>query len=189
MAAAQSRDIVVQPTGTVARFFWGMSYLFKGGRFVRRHRQLVPWCLAPVVTALVLIGGFMVGASRGLHWMAERLAGHGLAAGVLYFFLLIFVGGAVVYFGLVTVASLAAGPFCGLLAERAEALATGAPGPKQSLGEVVAEVVRGVAHAVARTALYLAVALPLTVVTLMLPPLGPLVVGVQFRGDRAVSGL
>jgi CysZ protein len=185
MAAAQSREIVVQPTGVVARFFWGMSHLLKGGRFVARHRRLVPWCLGPVLTALVLIGAFMVWASRGLSWMAERLAGHGLGAGVLYFFLMAFVGVAVLYFGLVTVASLAAGPFCGLLAERAEALATGVPGPKQSLGEVAAEVLRGVVHALGRTALYLAVTLPLTVVTLMLPPLGPLVVGVQF----GVSGL
>ncbi|HEX2572251.1 MAG TPA: EI24 domain-containing protein [Polyangia bacterium] len=180
MTAAQSREIVVQPTGTVARFFWGMSYLPKGGRYVLRHRSLVPWCLGPVLTAIVLLGAFMVLASRGISWMSERLAGHGLGAGVLYFFLMAFVGVAVLYFGLVTVASLAAGPFCGLLAERVEALATGEPGPKQSLGAMAAEVVRGVVHALARTGLYLAVTLPLTVVTLLLPPLGPLVVVVQF---------
>jgi CysZ protein len=185
MAAAQSREIVVQPTGSMARFFWGMSYLVKGGRFVGRHRQLVPWCLGPVLMALVLLGGFMVWASHGVSWIAERLGGHGLGAGVLYFFLMAFVGIALLYFGLVTAASLAAGPFCGLLAERVEALATGEPGPRQSLGAMAAEVLRGVVHALWRTALYLGVTLPLTVVTLVLPPLGPLVVAVQF----GVSGL
>ena len=149
----------------------GARALPRGARFLLRHPRLLLLAAAPVVTsglaALALVGV----AVEWLRSLGERwTAGHGLLA-ALWTILLVLAGLLVGYLLLLALLAVTAAPFCGLLAERVIELEGGRPLPALSVGGFVVELLRGALHALLRLAGYLAVALPLSLLALLLPPL------------------
>ena len=149
----------------------GAHALPRGGRFLLRHPRLLLLAAAPVVTsglaALALVGV----AIEWLRGLGERwTAGHGLLA-ALWTILLLLGGLLAGYVLILALLAVTAAPFCGLLAERVIELDGGRRLPPLSVAGFVLEALRGALHAVLRLAAYLAIALPLYLLGLLLPPL------------------
>lgn len=174
-----STSAAIPATGAFRRFGVGMGYPWKGLGFLGRHPQLIPLCIGPVIVAALGLAGLATLASRLATWVAQWV-GHGWLAAVVYFLVMVFVVSALVYFGLVVVASIAASPFCSIIAERVEALATGTPLPPQPWGEILREALRGLGHALLRTLVFLAVTLPFSLIGLFISPLAPFLMVMQF---------
>src|SRR5438067_2297200 len=124
--------------GPWQRFGAGMSYPWRGARLVGRNPRLWPLCLGPVAT----VTGVVALGFSGVSYLAGALLGHGSShswlgriVGAVVALLLFVVYFTLVYFLFAALVSLAASPFCALIAEKAEALATGRPAPVRSLGE------------------------------------------------------
>jgi CysZ protein len=168
-------------TSAFTRFGRGMTYLFKGAGFVGKHPRLLPLCVGPVLTSIILVLLLIIGANWGVSYLSQRWGGgHGVWAGVIYILLMIFVVAALVFLGAVVLLSLAASPFCSLISERTEALATGKPVPSQSWGQIFTESLRGIGHALIRVFCYLALTLPLSALGFFLSPIAPVFLILQF---------
>ncbi|MSP62609.1 MAG: hypothetical protein EXR72_20220 [Myxococcales bacterium] len=161
--------------GAFGRFFHAAGFPFRGIGFAFAHPGLLPLCFAPIVTTLVAVALLFGGAMR----LASSLASYfGSGHGWLVMALLALVIGLVLlgigYIGFVVVLSLANAPFCSLLSERVEALATGRPAPSRGVIGILIEAGRGLLHALLRVVVYLAISLPLWLVNLIIPPLAPI---------------
>jgi CysZ protein len=136
-------------------FAKGVHDVQRGLAFLRAHRQLWKWVVAPaVVTAAVAIALVVAVGSATSHVVASVVgslphwAASLLGAGLTLVVTIALATGAVILF--VTLVGLLAGPFCELLSEAAEAELTGTPGPAFSLGSFLRDLIVGVSHSLRR---------------------------------------
>jgi CysZ protein len=135
----------------------------RGARFLAAHPRLGWWIAAPaLLTVVVLAGAVWAGTAVAAHlaaiaaslvpgwlaWMAGPvtwLVGVAAAVGLTTLGFLVYV----------SVAGLLAGPFCELLSEAVEEIATGARPSRFSIVAFAHGALLGLAHALRRLAVYL----------------------------------
>ncbi len=159
----------------IGRFFRGMGYFGRALGFAFGRRALLPWVLAPALLTLLLTLG---GAVLAWHWVGmvvHSRADHASSlVGSLLWLLAVLAVGAGAYVVYVVACLVTTAPFAGLLSERTEQAATGAPLPSPSVGHALGLSLRGAVHAVVGIALYVAIAAPLFLLHWLVPPLAPL---------------
>ncbi len=188
--AASARRDVAAPVGRSVIGFWrGLTYPFRGARFVYLQRPgLVRYWGAPVLLTLLAAAGIVWGAVAARDAIVEAVwaapAGEGFwadALRVLHAALewLVALGlalGGLVVLSLAT--SLIAAPFNDALSEAVEEHVTGTPGAPLSLEVLVRDAIRTVLLELTKLALYAAVMGPLFVASLFVPVLGQAVYAV-----------
>ena len=139
------------------------------------HLALTPslwgWALAPVVTAVLLLGGAGVIGHGALadvirRWSEQQLGGSA-ATGIAFHVLYWAAFGVAMFFVFSFVVRLVAAPFLALLAERTVPTVAGAPAPASPGNPFVRWILRPIGEAIVLLALRLAVtllALPLLLV-------------------------
>jgi CysZ protein len=183
------------PSG-VRGFFAGLLVPFRGVRWLGQHRAVWPWAIVPLMVGAVALVVFLTGAmflvddvylrllpdwaaaAEGVAWW--KATGHAVTRFFVGFgaFLIASLGGLAGALGTIAVLG---GPFNEKLSEAVENEATG-----QDVGEplhwkqVMLDVSRGALGALGRLALWLAVYVPLAVLSLI-----P-VVGVAFAAGTVV---
>ncbi len=165
---AQQPQSVKRP-GAFTRYFRGAGYFGRAVSFVG-EKKLWGWILLPsLLTAAATIGGTWYAWHRAQAFIAAYTAGHNAFFAWLLSIVLFFVAlgvGVVAYFA---TSLLATAPFAGPLSARVEALATGAPPPKESFGHAVSAV----GHTLLWVFLYLLCSLIILVAQFILSPLAP----------------
>jgi CysZ protein len=162
--------------GAFSRFFGASAYPWKGIGFAFAHPKLLLFCAGPIATTVVAVILLFGGAWHLASSWAHGFAGDGFFGWLLFVFIMAFVVLAIGYVGFVAILALACAPFCAVLSDRTEALATGRPPPKHAIGTVLFEALRGIAHTLLRLAAYVAVSVPLYLLGIVLPPLSPIFV-------------
>jgi CysZ protein len=158
----------------IARFFAGMGFFGRGWRFAFARAPLLPWVVLPaLITAVVTVGGAWAAAHAVGGWLRAHVGSHGSLVDALVWIGVLLVAGAAAYVLYVASCVLATAPFAGVLSERAEQLATGAPAERRGLGREVALALRGAGQAILGVILYLSIAVPLFVVHWLVPTLAP----------------
>lgn len=176
------------PTRTVVGYWRGLSYPWKGLRFVfLEHPKLARFWLPPILITLALLTlSFTLGwqwHDDVVHWMWAAPTGDGFwvgVLGVLHWLLRAVVLLALWAVGLVAVVFLTnvvAAPFNDLLSEEVEHLVTGRKGPPFELAILVRDAVRTVGLELLKLALYLCVMVPMFVISYV-PVVGPIVYAV-----------
>lgn len=180
-----ARKALGLPTRTVVGYWRGLSYPWKGLRFVFiEHPKLARFWLPPILITLVLLAlsftlgwrwhddvvhamwaapsgdGFWVGVLGALHWL--------LRAVVL---LVLWAAGLV---AVVFLTNVVAAPFNDLLSEEVEHLVTGRRGPPFELAILVRDSLRTVGLELLKLALYLCVMVPMFAISYV-PVVGPIV--------------
>ncbi|MCS6797910.1 MAG: EI24 domain-containing protein [Myxococcota bacterium] len=174
---------------TVVGFWRGARYPLAGARFVYlRHPGLVRiWIWPIVLTAALFATGAWLAWTRGddiVQWLWTEPAGEGFWAGaarllhgaltVLARLLLLLVALLVS----VLLAPVLAAPFNDLLSEHVERLLRGRPGPPTTWRSVLRGLGRTVLLELVKVMLYLAIMIPLFVLSLLVPVLGQIVYSV-----------
>ncbi len=182
---------VVAVAGAPIGFARGLSYAFRGAKFVYlQHPGLARYWLFPIlITAAALFWVFYgsaehyadVGAvvwswfpeswSEATGWVGTLIA---VVRAVINFFL----GLALVLLGLVVVvllSSIVAAPFNDALSEAVEDLLTGEHAPPFSLRKLVADIARTLRLESLKVLVYAAVVGPLFLVSLLIPGIGQVV--------------
>ncbi len=178
--------MVELPSG-IRGFVKGVSYPFRGVGWLFKHRSVWPWAIVPLLIGGLSLVLFLSGAMFFVDDLYLRLLPEWAAAGVevpwwkdighgltrffvgLGSFLLCAVGGLAGALGSIAVLG---GPFNEFLSEAVEKEATG-----QDIGEplhwkqVIVDVSRGAAGALGRLALWLAIYVPLAMLSLI-PAIG-----------------
>ena len=185
----------MQSAGAVAKspigFARGLSYAFRGGRFVYfEHRGLARYWVFPIlITALALASVFYGAGSlyddlgdaiwsffpdswseatgvagallKGLRWIIEILSG-----------ILITLLGLVL---VLILSSVVAAPFNDALSEAVERILTGGAAPPFSLTRMVADIVRTIRLELGKVLLYAAIVGPMFLASFFIPGLGQIV--------------
>lgn len=141
-------------------FVSGVRDVAAGFRFLRDHRRLWRWVIAPAAVTLVLAIGAVVGIAYLVDpivgWLAAELPAALASVGhvVLTIAVVIALGfGALVVF--VPLVGVIAGPFNELLSERVEQELTGVAAPRFSPIAFIRDALTGIAHALRRLAVAL----------------------------------
>jgi CysZ protein len=163
----------------LTRFARGGSYLGRGWRFVFSNPRLLPYCLLPLLiaallfVALVCLLIFHYGDLVNLFW--ARPASFFVRIFWYLFYVFIFLVVMLLsYAAFFVLQALLASPFNDLLSERVEELAAGRPPTPFSLERLASSVGRTLLHQAAKLGLYLSIMLPLLLLSLIIPVLGPL---------------
>lgn len=167
-------------------FLRGFSFPFRGARFVYlRYPGLVRFWILPVLisaTLLVTVGygaltlreqlvdSLWVASSGEGFWGVLSRAAHAVLEWLLAFMLFV-AGGAVV----ALLSSLLAAPFNDALSQEVERLSGLPPGAKVTATAVVKDFGRTILLELRKLGLYAAVMLPLTLVSWLIPGVGPIV--------------
>jgi CysZ protein len=179
---------VAIPKTTVVGFWRGLTYPFKGMRFVfLQHPELIRFWGPPILIVLTLIAlvlfagweleddvvSWMWAPPSGEGWMGWLLSAlHGLLRALVT--LVLWVLGLV---AVVFASNVIAAPFNDLLSEEVERLVTGREGPRFSLAVLARDVVRTVLLELAKLSLYFAVMAP-TFLLSFIPVIGPVLYAV-----------
>jgi CysZ protein len=165
----------------VTQLLAGTRDLARGARFLSAHPRLAWWVAAPaLLTVLALAAAVWCGAALAAHlaalatsllpgwlgWLSVPvtwLVGVAAAVGLT----------AVGFLVYVSVAGLLAGPFCELLSEAVEEIATGAPAARFSVVAFARGALLGLAHALRRLVVYLVALLALFAAGALVPGIGP----------------
>jgi CysZ protein len=160
----------------ITRFFSAMGFFGRGWRFAFAERRLSPWVLMPaLITTAVTVGGGAAAWHLLRGWLGAHAGGHGAVVGALVWLAVLLVALAAAYVLYVASCVLATSPFSGLLSERAEQLATGAPPEPAGLGRALLLSLRGAGQALLGVTLYLSIAVPLFLLHWLVPTAAPLV--------------
>ncbi|MCC6746416.1 MAG: EI24 domain-containing protein [Deltaproteobacteria bacterium] len=178
VAAGAGRD--PRQGGAAVRFFRGFGYLFEAWGFVfGKHPGLVAYCLAPLVINLLAFGGAAVGLYYYYDDLVALIWARPSSWRVIFWYLLyVFIFLAVMllaYLGFFVVQAVLSAPFNDLLSERVEELAYDRPPPPFSVGRLLAGLGRTVLHELGKLGIYVSVMLPLFLLNLFVPVLGPVV--------------
>src|SRR6266542_3075513 len=160
----------------IPRFFSGMGAFGRGWRFAFSRGGLTAWTLLPaLITAVITVAGSWAVAHFVCAWLSAHTAGQGAFVGALVWVCVVLVAAAAAYVLYVASCVLATAPFAGVLSERTEKLATGAPLPPSSLARELGLALRGIGQAILGITCYLLIAVPLFVVHWAVPALAPLI--------------
>jgi CysZ protein len=168
------------PGGRVARFFRGAGYLAEGWNFVfSRHPTLLKLCLLPLLINLVVFVGvgialyFYYGDIVNLIWARPD----SWLVRILWYLLYIFIFLLVLLLGYITffvLQAILSAPFNDLLSERTESLAFGQEPPPLTASRFLLGLGKTVAHELIKLGIYLAFIIPLFLLNLVIPVVGPL---------------
>lgn len=175
-AKSVAKKAIVLPTATVVGYWRGLTYPFKGLRFVFfTHPKLARFWLPPIAITLALLvvsftlgwsyhddlvnavwaqpggDGFWIGVLGVLHWLLRALA--------------LIVLWAIGLIGVVLMTNVIAAPFNDLLSEEVEHLATGRPGQPFSVAVLFRDTLRTVGLEVLKLAIYACVMIPMFVIS------------------------
>lgn len=170
------------PSG-IRGFFKGLTYPFRGVAWLLKHRSVWPWAIVPLFVGGVALLTFLTGAMFFVDDLNARLVpdwaaagldlpwwkdlGHGLTRFFVGLVAFLIAAAAGLLGALATIAVLG-GPFNEFLSEAVEKEATG-----QEIGEplhwkqIMVDVSRGAAGALGRLTLWLAVYVPLALLSLI----------------------
>jgi uncharacterized protein involved in cysteine biosynthesis len=153
-----------------SRFFQGFAALPKALPVVFDDARLRRLTLAPALLSLVLSVVSAIAMFRWGHLLMERYsAGHGTIIAVLLWIALALAVAAAAWVAWLCAGVIATAPFADRLAERAEELAGAPPLPPQPLMQSA----RGIVHTVLAVVIYAALAVPLFLLHVVIPPLSP----------------
>ena len=176
-------------------FFQGLSYPFRGLAFVFfRHPQLVRIWIFPILITAALLALLLYGAWElhdhvvDLFWTAPSGDGAGNAVlrflhGFLEWFL-VAVGVVVAVLLTMLLSSVIAAPFNSKLSMEVERLTVGTEPPDSDLAQEIVWVLRTIGLELLKLAVYLAVTIPLWLLTLFVPVLSPISSVVGLSRDR-----
>lgn len=148
-----ARAIASAPKSLVVGYWRGLTYPFKGARFVYlQHPGLVRYWILPILITLLAIAGMLYGVYQ-LHddvvgWIWDEPSGDGFWAGVVRFFhgaleILVAIGMLLLGFvAVVFLTSAIAAPFNDLLSEEVERIVTGQGGPPFRLSATIRGILR-----------------------------------------------
>jgi CysZ protein len=162
-----------------ARAFRGGGYLLKGWGFVGKHPGLFKHCLAPLAINLVVFVGvaiglyFFYGDLVNLIWAKPASWFARIFWYLLYVFIFLLVM-LIVYVAFFVVQAILSAPFNDLLSERVEHLAYGHEPPAFSWPRFTRVLGRTLAHETVKLGIWVGVMLPLFLLNLAIPVLGPL---------------
>ncbi len=200
---------IMHGAGAFARsplgFARGLSYAFRGGRFVYfQHPSLVRYWIVPIlITGLALVSvfygastlyddlaaavwglfpeswgdasGFLGGLLTALHWLIEVLAG-----------LLITVFGLAL---VVVSSSVTAAPFNDALSEAVERILIGREAPPFSFGRMFGDVARTIRIEIGKVLLYVSIVGPMFLASFFVPGIGQIVSIVGFALTAVYLGI
>jgi CysZ protein len=158
----------------ITRFIRGTGYFGRGLRLAFGRRELVPFVIAPGLIAAALTTAVVWYAAHALEQYFAHHP-HGAFVGALMWLAVRLFEFAVGYLTYNVCCVLATAPFAGVLAERAQRIATGAAPPSSSWREAAGDMWRGINHTVLGALVYVAVAVPLFVLQWLVLPLAPFV--------------
>jgi CysZ protein len=166
--------------GVVTRFFRGAGYLAQGWGFVfSRHPALLKYCLLPLLINILVFTGVGVALyfyyGDIVNWIWARP--DSWIVRILWYVLYIFIFLLVVllsYVAFFVVQALLSAPFNDLLSERAELLAYGKEAPPFTVGIFLKGLGKTLVHELAKLSIYLAIIIPLFLLNLVIPVVGPL---------------
>jgi len=175
-AKSAAKKAIGLPTATVVGYWRGLTYPFKGLRFVFfTHPKLARFWLPPIaITLALLVVSFTLGWRYHddlVNWMWAQPGGDGFWIGVLGVLhwllraLALIVLWAIGLIGVVLMTNVIAAPFNDLLSEEVEHLATGRPGQPFSVAVLFRDTLRTVGLEVLKLAIYVCVMVPMFVIS------------------------
>ncbi|MCZ7684370.1 MAG: EI24 domain-containing protein [Sandaracinaceae bacterium] len=183
-----AKKAVELPKATVVGYWRGLAYPFKGLRFVFfQHPGLARFWIPPILITLALLV-LSLGLGWSWHddivnWMWSQPTGDGFWVGVLGVLhwllraLVLLLLWALGLLAVVFLTNVIAAPFNDLLSEAVEEIVTGRPGPPFSLKTLARDSVRTVFLELFKLVIYLAVMLPMFVLSYV-PVVGPILYAV-----------
>ena len=182
--SAMTRAIDV-PKRTLIGFWRGITYPFKGARFVYfQHPELAKWWIPPIlmtVAAAIAVIWMAIGWHDDVvSWIWTEPTGDGFWAGVGRFFhgvIEILVAGILILLGLILVYLITApiaAPFKAKLSDRIDEIVTGKPAPPATFKDFAIDAFRTVSYEVG----YFIITLILWLLSLLLPVVGQIIVSV-----------
>jgi len=170
----------------LTRFGRGAGYLAQGFGFVfSRHPSLIKYCLLPLLINLLVFVGVGVGLyfyyGDIVSWIWARPDSWLMR--ILWYLLYVFIFLVVILLSYLTffvLQAILSAPFNDLLSERTEKLAFGHEPPPFSVGFLLKGLGKTVAHEVAKMGLYVAVMVPLLLLSVLATVLSPVVSVVGF---------
>lgn len=173
------------PKKTMVGFWRGLTYPFKGARFVFfKHPELVKYWIVPICLTLIALVLVFRGAWEWrddvVGWIWSEPTGDDFWAGVARFFhglVEIVAAVAMMLLGIVVVylvtAPLAA-PFKAALSDKVDEIVSGVPSPKVTVKDLAIDVFRTVSYEIG----YFVITLVLWIASLLLPVVGQIIVSV-----------
>lgn len=135
----------------------GAGDLGRAFAFLGEHKRLWGYIIAPALVSLVILVAIGAGVYHlidpAVAWVVGKLPDflQSIVGSLLWLLILLAMGfGALLVF--VAVVGIVAGPFNEMLSEAVEAVRTGQPSPKFSLGRFARDFARGLAHGIRRLA-------------------------------------
>jgi CysZ protein len=166
--------------GALTRLFRGFGYLFEGWGFVfGKHPSLLKHCLLPLAINLLVFSGvavglyFFYGDLVNLIWAKPTSWFTRILWYLLYVFIFLVVM-LIVYVAFFVVQAILSAPFNDLLSEKVEHLAYGLEAPKFSWGRFSRSLGRTVLHELIKLGIWIGIMLPLFLLNLVIPVLGPM---------------
>jgi CysZ protein len=152
-------------------------YVLRGAAFLRDHREIWKYALAPVAITTILMGASYVALYYFfLDWLNRLMPGGGWYWEVAYYLLVVLFGVLLIvaFFFLFTVIAVTiAAPFNDLISEKTEQIITGRFDETPfSILTLLSDAARGVYHALRVLGLYLSI-LVLGLLLLLIPVFGP----------------
>ena len=174
------------PTATLVGYWRGLTYPFKGLRFVFfEHPSLVRFWLPPILITLVFL---VLSLGAGWEWhddvvnaMWTQPAGDGFWIGVLGVLhwllraLVLLLLWALGLLAVVFLTSIVAAPFNDLLSEEVEHLVTGKKGPDFSLAVLLRDSARTIGLELLKLLIYAVIMVPLFLLAQLLPVIGQVI--------------
>jgi CysZ protein len=167
--------------GVFTRFFRGAGYLAQGWGFVfSRHPSLLKYCLLPFLINILVFGGVAVGLyfyyGDIVNWIWAKPESWIIR--ILWYLFYVFIFLLVVllsYVAFFVIQAILSAPFNDLLSERAELLAYEKDAPPFAIGMFLKGLGKTLVHELAKLSIYLAIIIPLFLLNLVIPVIGPIV--------------
>lgn len=187
-AKLAAKKAVELPKATVVGFWRGLSYPFKGLRFVFfQHPGLARFWIPPIlITLVLLVVSLVVGWTLhddAVNWMWSQPTGEGFWVGVLGVLhwllraLVLVLMWAVGLLAVVFLTNIIAAPFNDLLSEAVEEIVTGTKGPPFSWKVIARDSLRTIFLELFKLLIYLVVMVPMFVISYV-PVVGPILYAV-----------
>jgi len=170
-----------QEGGAFTRLFRGAGYLAQGWGFVfSQHPSLLKLCLLPLLINLLVFAGVAVGLyfyyADIVNWIWARP--DSWLVRIMWYLLYVFVFLLVLllaYVAFFVVQAILSAPFNDVLSARTEQLAYTKDPPPFRLEMLLKGLGKTLVHELAKLGIYLAIIVPLFVLNLLIPVLGPIV--------------
>lgn len=168
-------------------FFRGLSYPLRGFSLVfSRYRGMAVWWIPPMLITFGLMGTGLWGTLEYYDDLAAWIwtppqEGDDFTATALVWLYAVFetmlglVVGALSLFLVAAMSGLVAAPFNDALSEALECRLTGQPAPNFSLGRVLRDAGAAIRIAIGRMTLYVAIMVPMWIVSLVVPGVGAVI--------------